>query len=222
MSNSVRSHRLQPTRLCHPWDSPGKNTGVGCRFFLQCMKVKSESEVAQSYLTIRCGEWEQVLQMASQADGAARRWWRWGEGHCLLKSWARPVGATVRTLEVRRTQPPSCPLDHQNTHWSEARWTGAPWGEDRDRLLPHCSPYDPCSTDFGWTSPLMVTHWQLLPWRRSPLQIAEQDLLPGDRVQSNSSQVWLCWGLHLAMLCYEYPWRVSIHPCPLEVPPDRN
>ena len=38
----------QPTRLPHPWDSPGKNTGVGCHFLLQCMKVKSESEVAQS------------------------------------------------------------------------------------------------------------------------------------------------------------------------------
>jgi len=41
-------HRQQPTRLPHPWDSPGKNTGVGCHFFLQCMKVTSEREVAQS------------------------------------------------------------------------------------------------------------------------------------------------------------------------------
>ena len=47
MSNSVRPHRRQPMRLPHPWDSPGKNTGVGCHFLLQCMKVKSESEVAQ-------------------------------------------------------------------------------------------------------------------------------------------------------------------------------
>ena len=45
--NSVRPHRQQPTRLPSPWDSPGKNTGVGCHFLLQCMKVKSESEVAQ-------------------------------------------------------------------------------------------------------------------------------------------------------------------------------
>ena len=48
MSYSVRPHRWQPTRLPHPWDSPGKNTGVGCPFLLQCMKVKSESEVTQS------------------------------------------------------------------------------------------------------------------------------------------------------------------------------
>src|SRR5574340_24582 len=45
--------RRQPTRLPHPWDSPGKNTGVGCHFLIQCMKVKSESEVAQSCPTLR-------------------------------------------------------------------------------------------------------------------------------------------------------------------------
>ena len=43
----------QPTRLPRPWDSPGKNTGVGCHFLLQCMKVKSESEVPQSCPTLR-------------------------------------------------------------------------------------------------------------------------------------------------------------------------
>ena len=53
MSNSVRPHRRQPTRLPRPWDSPGKNTGVGCHFLLQCMKVKSESEVAESCPTLR-------------------------------------------------------------------------------------------------------------------------------------------------------------------------
>ena len=53
MSDSVQPHKQQPTRLPHPWDSPGKNTGVGCHFLLQCMKVKSESEVAQSCPTQR-------------------------------------------------------------------------------------------------------------------------------------------------------------------------
>ena len=52
MSDSVRPHRWQPTRLARPWDSPGKNTGVGCHFLLQCMKVKTESEVAQSCPTL--------------------------------------------------------------------------------------------------------------------------------------------------------------------------
>ena len=52
MSDSVRPHRRQPTRPRRPWDSPGKNTGVGCHFLLQCMKVNSESEVAQSCPTL--------------------------------------------------------------------------------------------------------------------------------------------------------------------------
>ena len=50
---TLRPCRWQPTRLLRPWDSPGKNAGVGCHFLLQCMKVKSESEVAQSCLTLR-------------------------------------------------------------------------------------------------------------------------------------------------------------------------
>ena len=51
MSDSVQPHRWQPIRLHHPWDSPGKNSEVGCHFLLQCMKVKGESEVARSCLT---------------------------------------------------------------------------------------------------------------------------------------------------------------------------
>ena len=52
MSDSVRPHRRQPTRLPRPWDCPSKNTGVGCHFLFQCMKVKSQSEVAQSCPTL--------------------------------------------------------------------------------------------------------------------------------------------------------------------------
>ena len=52
VSDSMQPHRWKPTRLPHPWDSPGKNTGEGCHFLLQCMKVKSEREVAQSCLTL--------------------------------------------------------------------------------------------------------------------------------------------------------------------------
>ena len=52
MSDSVQPQRRQPTRLPRSWDSPGKNTGAGCHFLLQCMKVKSESEDAQSCLTL--------------------------------------------------------------------------------------------------------------------------------------------------------------------------
>ena len=52
MSDSVRPHRQQSTRLPHPWDSPGKNTGVGCHILRQCMKEKSKSKVAQSCPTL--------------------------------------------------------------------------------------------------------------------------------------------------------------------------
>ena len=52
MSDSVRPQRWQPTRLPRPWDSPGKNTGVGCHCLLQCMKVKRGSEAAQSCPTL--------------------------------------------------------------------------------------------------------------------------------------------------------------------------
>src|SRR5574340_333769 len=52
MSDSVRAQRRQPTRLPRPWDSPGKNTGVGCHYLLQRVKAKSEREVAQSCLTL--------------------------------------------------------------------------------------------------------------------------------------------------------------------------
>ena len=52
VSNSVRPHWWHPSRLPRPWDSPGRNTGVGCHFLLRCMKVKSESEVAQPCPTL--------------------------------------------------------------------------------------------------------------------------------------------------------------------------
>ena len=50
VSDSLRPHRQQPTKLTHPWDSPGKNIGAGCHFLLQCMKVKSDSEVSLSHV----------------------------------------------------------------------------------------------------------------------------------------------------------------------------
>ena len=104
MSDSVRPHRWQPTRLPCPWDSPGKNTGVGCHFLLQCMKVKSESEVAQSCPTpsdpmdcslpgssihgvfqARVLEWVAIAFSENPMDGGA--WW--AAVHGVAKSWTR-------------------------------------------------------------------------------------------------------------------------------------
>ena len=64
------THRWQPTRLPCPWDSPGKNTGVGCHFLIQCMKVKSESEVAQSYPTLSDPTDSTQAQIATYSGGS--------------------------------------------------------------------------------------------------------------------------------------------------------
>ena len=81
MSDSGRPHRRQPTRLPRPWDSPGKNTGVGCHFLLQCMKVKSESEVAQS-CQVLATPWAAAHQ-APPSMGFSRQEY-WSGCHCLL------------------------------------------------------------------------------------------------------------------------------------------
>ena len=75
MSDSVRPHRRQSTRLCRPWDSPGKNTGVGCHFLLQCMKVKSE--VAQSLSRIRpfATPWTAAYQAPLSIGFSRQEYW---------------------------------------------------------------------------------------------------------------------------------------------------
>ena len=83
MSDSVQPHRQQPTRLPHPWDSPGKNTGMGCHFLLQWMKVKSQSADAQSCPTLS-------LPASFQPSRLLRPWDFPGKStgvgcHCLLR-----------------------------------------------------------------------------------------------------------------------------------------
>ena len=91
LSNSVRPHRQQPTRLPHPWYSPGKNTGVGCYFLLQCMKVKSESEVAQSHPTLAT-PWTAAYQAPPSVDFPGKST---GVGcHCLLRQFLLPCKIT--------------------------------------------------------------------------------------------------------------------------------
>ena len=72
--NSVWPHRRQPTRLPRPWDSPGKNTKVGCHFLLQCMKVKSESEVTQSCPTL-CDPWTAAYQAPPSIGFSRQEYW---------------------------------------------------------------------------------------------------------------------------------------------------
>ena len=74
MSDSVRPQRRQPARLPHPWDSSGKNTGVGCHFLLQCMKVKSEREVAQSCPTLAT-PWTAAYQAPPSMGFSRQEYW---------------------------------------------------------------------------------------------------------------------------------------------------
>ena len=74
LSDSVQPHRRQPTRVPRPWDSPGKNTGVGCRFLLQCMKVKSESEVAHSCPTLAT-PWTAAYQAPPSMGFSRQKYW---------------------------------------------------------------------------------------------------------------------------------------------------
>ena len=74
MSDSVRPQRRQPTRLPRPWDSPGKNLGVGCHFLLQCMKVKSEREVAQLY-QLFATPWTAAYQAPLSMGFSRQQYW---------------------------------------------------------------------------------------------------------------------------------------------------
>ena len=71
MSDSVQPHRQQPTRLSRPWDSLGKNTGMGCHFLLHCMKVKTESEAAQSCAT----PWTAAYQAPPSMGFSRQEYW---------------------------------------------------------------------------------------------------------------------------------------------------
>ena len=75
MSNSVRPHTWQPTWLCRTWDSPGKNTGLGANFLLQCMKMKSKSEVTQSCSTLRATPWTAAHQAPLSTGLPRQEYW---------------------------------------------------------------------------------------------------------------------------------------------------
>ena len=120
MSDSVRPHRRQPTRLPRSWDSPGKNTGVGYHFLLQCMKVKSESEVAQLCPTLSdpmdCSPpgssihgifQARVLELGAIAFSNSLHW-------CLIKGLYPEYIQRVLTNRKKKTatnqELPRCPL----------------------------------------------------------------------------------------------------------------
>ena len=113
MSDSVRPHGRQPTRLRHPWDSPGNSTGVGCHFLLQRMKVKNESEVAQSCLTLYNPRW--------QPTRLPRPWDSPGKNtrvgcHFLLQSTKVKSESEVAQLCLTLSDPMDCSLPGSSVH----------------------------------------------------------------------------------------------------------
>ena len=95
VSDSVEPHRRQPTRLPHPWDSPGKNTGVGCHFLLQWMKVKSESEVAQSCQTLAT-PWTAPYQAPPSMGFSRQKYWSGVPLPSPNKLWKTPKDTEIR------------------------------------------------------------------------------------------------------------------------------
>ena len=132
MSDSVRPHRRQPTRLPCPWDSPGKNTGVGCHFLLQCMKVKSESEVAQSCLTLRDPlDWS-LLGSFVHGIFQARvlEWVAIAFSLYLMRTLLRP-NWNRRSVEQKCSVIPADPLSRDRSH----KCTFLSWKESVDQPL---------------------------------------------------------------------------------------
>ena len=106
MSDSVQPHRRQPTRLPRPWHSPGKNTGVGCHFLLQCMKVKSESEVI-SRVRLFVTSWTAALQAPPSMGFSRQEYW---SGVCKL-----PKPPASRALCQAKRAPRAAPHESQHT-----------------------------------------------------------------------------------------------------------
>ena len=102
MSDSVQPHRQQPTRLPRPWHSPGKNTGVGCHFLLQCMKVKRESEVTQ-LCQLFATPWTAAFQAPPSMGFSRQEYWSGVPSPSPLKALDshQRTGVSCHLLQVR-------------------------------------------------------------------------------------------------------------------------
>ena len=178
MSDSVRPHRQQPTRLPHPWDSPGKNTGVRCHFLLQCMKVKSESEVTESCPTLSdpmdCSTPGSSVHEILQA-----RTLEW-VAISFSRGSSQPQGSNLRLLHW---QADSLPLSHQGSpstlyfqnHFHHAKQELCThstmtyeWNHTVFVLLCLSTMWETWVRSLGREDPLekeMATHSSILAWR---------------------------------------------------------
>ena len=208
MSDSVRPHRRQSNRLLCPWDSPGKNTGVGCHFFLQCMKVKSESEVSQSCPTQR-PHGLQPTRLLHPWDSPGKS--TGVKCHCLLQNlgysfWIAIACNTLppslmsplTTLPAIHSVYPHWPLQDSATFWLFCR-DHPPLPHSLAWTLPR--PSDLCSHVLSpglfWTPHLLYnipvfslqsTHFS---WNESCLSSCL--LLPSPRKLCNSRKFTVLW-----------------------------
>ena len=185
MSDSVRPHRRQPIRLHHPWDSPGKNTGAGCHFLLQCMKVKSEIEVSQPCLTpsdpMDCSPPVSSIHGIFQArvleSGAIAFsdwtdvYWGWIFFSCLLV-----ICFYVCVCDLEKAMAP---------HSSTLAWK-SPWTEEPGRLQSMGSQ----RVGHDWATSLSLftfMHWRR-KWQPTPV------FLPGESQGLGSLVGCRLWG----------------------------
>ena len=128
----MQPHRRQPTRLPRPWDSPGKNTGVGCHFLLQCMKVKSQSEVVQSCPTLKATRWIAAYQAPPSMAFSRQEYWSGvplpsptkymrhtqNTYNILRKAFNTPEVLVSHSLVIPFGRGPSCPLPNKIIKWT--------------------------------------------------------------------------------------------------------
>ena len=160
MSDSVWPHRWQPTRLPCPRDSPGKNTGVGCHFLLQCIKVKGEGEVAQSCLTLSD-------PMDCSPPGSSV--------HGIFQARVLEWGATAFSVQGLRYLSVCCCFSRSFSHvwlfanpWIVARQAPLSMEFPRQeywRGLPFFSPGDLPNPQIKPMSPALAPHSSTLAWR---------------------------------------------------------
>ena len=155
----MRPHRWQPTRLPRPWDSPGKNTGVGCHFLLQCMKVKSESEVAQSCPTL--SDPMDCSLLGSSSMGFSRQEYRSGV----------PLPSLVDSdcsLEIKRCLACCSPWDYKEldkTEWLHFHFSLSRIGEGNGNQLQCSCLENPRDGGAWWAAVYGVT--QSRTWLKS-------------------------------------------------------
>ena len=214
MSNSVHPHRWQPTRLPRPWDSPGKNTEVGCRFLLQCMKVKSESEVAWLCPTL----WDHMdcsLPGSSLHGIFQARVLEWG---AIAFSATSYLGSNICLYSLSHCWSYCFSCIWSNPNWFRSlNWGAVFLGFRRSRLLTWA-----LETILGDSEQRVGLHLTSLVWRKlmwpltalpwgaySVVCFALFDFLAAFPFHKNIKSLWIDEGISVSFLI-KFPWLSAL------------